>query len=1107
MKSSRILKMKLMAPPAKKIWLQRPDLMKRLRHIPEMPLTIMASGPGFGKTTALSSYVRQCGSRYAWYSISPQDHDLLPFLLHLTTTLRETEPGFGESLLLELGNASIASVEDVYALADLFLNEGLKLQEKIVLCMDDYHAVEHSEWIDAWMQYVISYLPDCSCLAMVLSSRTKPDWEGLTSMRVRGEVLELTRVDLAFSAEDIEVLFTDYYNYPLTTEQAEAIYAFTEGWIIAIQLIWQRLSASKDSLESILTAPRESLEDLFQFLAAELFQKQNSSMRTFMLETSIFDELTGEWCDAVCGRQGSHALLAALCQNGFLSAVDDRQFRYHALFRQFLQDQLRRQPQWRLSLHRQAVQVLAAGGRMELALRHAAELTDPEEMAQLLASGGADLVRDGHLEAVFRCLEPIPERLKKRMSYLYILEGDILRYRCKYEAAMANYRKAESFARETGNVIVHGLALEGQAMFYLDTIQPGKAEPLLMSAIALAESHAVSSRPTPYVFAGGFGGYGAEPDRDRQRLARLYAMMAENKLNRGQGAEAGQWVLRSLELDRDSRDLLLEARLALRTGKLKEARGLLEQAQKMEGGKGGLFRGNSYHSRTLSRSHREIDLLQSLIYSLSGAPIHAKTAAEAGMMQGIRLKAPYVEACGWIRMGHAAQLSGTYDAKVAGDCYHTALAIMERLDVARGTAEPNMGLCLLHGRERNCEAALRYGHAALQDTEQALDGWLSSLIRLSMGIALYENGRWQEAEVIFEEAKGRYEACGDQLGLALSELWLAMAAYRQEQDGRFAISMEHFLELVVREGYSFLFTSRTLLGPTDPQQLIPLLLEAGRQGIGGANPAAILTELGMEKLTYHPGYTLNIETLGSFRVRLGNQVVLDKDWQRGKAKELFQLFVTKRRSPVSKEELLLYLFPEADEKAANRDFKVALNALHSALEPHRRVRSDPYFVIREGQIYRLNPQASWMLDIVEFERLTLGGLETDNHEDAAVLLEQALLLYKGDYMPDRRYDDWCIEERERLQVLFLRGVERLSQIYTARGAYDKAIRWAEAMLEKDRCWEEAYRLLMECHLLLSNRHQALKWYQRAVDALAQELGIEPMGSIRELFKRCSEESV
>ncbi|MGZ9585369.1 BTAD domain-containing putative transcriptional regulator [Paenibacillus marinisediminis] len=1108
MKGSRVLKMKLIPPPIKKHLLHRPDLMKRLHRIPDMPLTIIASGPGFGKTTALSAYVRQSAVDYAWYSISTQDHDLLPFLMHLTSTLRESDPAFGETLLLELGGARIGSVDDVYALADLFLNEAMNLSKSIILCLDDYHTVEHSEWIEAWMQYVIGYLPDCDKLRVVISSRTRPAWEVLTAMRVRGEVLELSRSELAFSAEDIEVLFADYYGYPLTIAQAEAVYRFTEGWIIAIQLIWQRLTTTKESLDAVLQAPRESLEGLFQFLAAELFQKQPSAMRTFMLETSIFDELTGEWCDAVCGRHGSHALLLALCQNGFLTAIDDRQFRYHSLFRQFLQDQLRRQPDWRLSLHRQAVHVLAARGRMELALRHAAELNDPEEMAQLLVSGGSQLVRGGHLEAVLSCLVPIPDRVKIRMPYLYVLEGDILRYRCNYEAAMVSYRKAERYASDAGNAVVHGLALEGQAMFYLDTIQPGQAEPLLMRAIALAEPIAISATAYEPDTAGmrSYGAYGYEPNRDRLRLARLYALMAENKLNRGQGAEAGQWYARTLELDGDSRDLLLEARLALRTGRLKEARHLLERAQKLESEAGGLFRGNSYNSKTLSRSHRDMDLLQSLIDSLCGEPLSAKRAAEAGMMHGIRLKAPYVESCGWMRMGHAAQLSGAYDATVATDCYHAALSIMERLEVARGTAEPNMGLCLLHGRDRNCDTALRYGQAALQDTEQANDGWLSSLIRLSMGIALYESDRLLEAERVFIETKGRYEACGDALGLTLSELWLSLTAYRQEQDGRFADCMERFLHHADQHGYAFLFSSRTLLGPADPQQLIPLLLEAVRLGIGGSYPASILTELNMDKLKHHPGYTLYIETLGSFRVKLGTTALVEKDWQRGKAKELFQLLVTKRRAPISKDELLIYLFPDADEKAANRDFKVALNALHSALEPHRRVRSDPYFVIRDGQTYRLNPHASWQLDAVQFEMVIVQGLETDDRDLSLALLEQALSLYHGDYMPDRRYEDWCIEERERLQVLYMRGSERLAQICTNQGAYDKAMRWAEAMLVKDRCWEEAYRLLMECNLHLNNRHQALKWYHRAVSVLEEELGVEPMAAIRELYRRCNEES-
>ena len=57
-------------------------------------------------------------------------------------------------------------------------------------------------------------------------------------------------------------------------------------------------------------------------------------------------------------------------------------------------------------------------------------------------------------------------------------------------------------------------------------------------------------------------------------------------------------------------------------------------------------------------------------------------------------------------------------------------------------------------------------------------------------------------------------------------------------------------------------------------------------------------------------------------------------------------------------------------------------------------------------------------------------------------------------MPDRRYEDWCIEERERLLVLYLRGAERLARLQVKAESYDRAIHWCEAIVQKDSCWEE-----------------------------------------------------
>ncbi|EJW14992.1 hypothetical protein PAV_10c01100 [Paenibacillus alvei DSM 29] len=121
MKEGRVLKMKLMPPPLKKQLLHRPRLAKVLSRIMDFPLTILTSGPGFGKTTALSAYLRSSDMTYAWYGASPQDNDFIPFVSHIIYTLRQSVSEFGESLLAELhsgGNRN--SSEDIIALADIF---------------------------------------------------------------------------------------------------------------------------------------------------------------------------------------------------------------------------------------------------------------------------------------------------------------------------------------------------------------------------------------------------------------------------------------------------------------------------------------------------------------------------------------------------------------------------------------------------------------------------------------------------------------------------------------------------------------------------------------------------------------------------------------------------------------------------------------------------------------------------------------------------------------------------------------------------------------------------------------------------------------------------
>src|SRR5262249_52265989 len=91
-----ILVTKITPPQLKKNTLQRQSLNKRLKQVFEYPLTVVQSGPGYGKSTALSSFFRMESIAVCWYSCGEREDDLIPFYQYLVQSIRMQYPNFGE---------------------------------------------------------------------------------------------------------------------------------------------------------------------------------------------------------------------------------------------------------------------------------------------------------------------------------------------------------------------------------------------------------------------------------------------------------------------------------------------------------------------------------------------------------------------------------------------------------------------------------------------------------------------------------------------------------------------------------------------------------------------------------------------------------------------------------------------------------------------------------------------------------------------------------------------------------------------------------------------------------------------------------------------------
>jgi LuxR family transcriptional regulator, maltose regulon positive regulatory protein len=158
-----------------------------------------------------------------------------------------------------------------------------------------------------------------------------------------------------------------------------ALAARTEGWAAGLQLAALSLRGQAD-VAGFVTAFTGSHRHILDYLTEEVLERQGEQVRTFLLETSVLERLSGALCDAVVGRGGSQALLEQVERAGlFLVPLDEVRgwWRYHHLFADLLRARLQQEQSGRVAqLHRNAAAWYEENGLADDAVRHAAAAGD-----------------------------------------------------------------------------------------------------------------------------------------------------------------------------------------------------------------------------------------------------------------------------------------------------------------------------------------------------------------------------------------------------------------------------------------------------------------------------------------------------------------------------------------------------------------------------------------------------------------------------------------------------------------------------------------------------------------------------------------------------------
>ena len=167
------------------------------------------------------------------------------------------------------------------------------------------------------------------------------------------------------------------------------------------------------------------------------------------------------------------------------------------------------------------------------------------------------------------------------------------------------------------------------------------------------------------------------------------------------------------------------------------------------------------------------------------------------------------------------------------------------------------------------------------------------------------------------------------------------------------------------------------------------------------------------------------QLLGTLSAKRGDQLITRFSTTRAAALLMRLVIFPHRTHP--REELIDLLWPDSDIDSGRLNLRVALASLRRQLEPPDVATGS--VLIADRSTIRLNSPAC-RSDVTAFEAALKAAAHAPSAQGKRTALEEACLLYAGDLLPGF-YDDWIIEERERLCALAENAEEQLQALPAA----------------------------------------------------------------------------
>ncbi|MBN1605145.1 MAG: hypothetical protein JW940_00855 [Polyangiaceae bacterium] len=370
------------------------------------PVVWMTAPAGSGKTTLASSWLRERNRPCLWYQVDARDADPAAFFYYLREAVRQLSPRRRETLPLLTPEYGFGIPTYSH---NFFERVGARLPQRTCLVLDNFHDCPE----DALIQ---SLLPDNLCslapgAATLVLSRAAPP-RSFAKLLTHGNMTLVDGEELALTETETGDLTKALVGRQPDAGEVSTLRKLTEGWMAGTVLL---LSAPSRTLPPQRGTNTREKQVLFDYFAAELFDKAPAEVQRVLLSTALLPEVTVAAASALSGEARAGDILSELVRRSYftlrLNGPEPR-YRYHPLFRDFLLSRARRTEAaaWRELARRTAFHLADAG----LADDAAAILLGERafsELAELALAQAPTLASQGRLATLSTWLGALPEAI------------------------------------------------------------------------------------------------------------------------------------------------------------------------------------------------------------------------------------------------------------------------------------------------------------------------------------------------------------------------------------------------------------------------------------------------------------------------------------------------------------------------------------------------------------------------------------------------------------------------------------------------------------------------------------------------------------------------